>query len=331
MDNRRLPTITDVARLSGVSTGTVSRVLNRRAGVHPETKAKVLEVVDRLGYVPMQAARELTGRTDTIGILLAPGVRRYIPYFVLLFEHLTEALWREGMRLEETPTDAAGLPLSPAEGFVLLGAHDHDPRLEALQERQIPHVLIGVYPNVFCVAPDDEGGSYAATRHLLELGHREIAHLTGQTHHQAGRERLSGYKKALEAYQVPFQPKLVLDGDFSSLLAYRALRKAWEGGLRFSAVFAASDEMAVGVIAALEDLGVSVPQQVSVVGYDDLPDMPNPLTTVRQDISEVARVAVNLLKESMSATKPHSLRVPVQLVVRNTTSLNSTHPRGGKP
>lgn len=321
MDTRRMPTISDVARLAGVSTGTVSRVLNQRAGVHPATKAKVLAVVDQLGFVPMQAARELTGRTDMVGILLSPDVRRYTPYFVLLFEHLTEALWREGMRLEETPSDRAGLPLSSAQGFVLLGAHDHDPRLEALSLQGIPYVLIGVYPDSFWVAPDDGSGAYAATRHLLELGHREILHITGHPHHQAGRDRLNGYKKALEVYQVSYRPELVLDGDFSTLAAYRATRKAWEGGLRFSGVFAASDEMAVGAMAALEDLGQSVPLNVSVVGYDDLPEIGTHLTTVRQDISEIARTAVRLLKEAISGTTTHGVRVPVQLVVRGSTSL----------
>jgi len=316
-----MPTITDVARLAGVSTGTVSRVINQRAGVHPQTKARVLEVVDRLGYVPMQAARELTGRTDTIGILLAPGVRRYIPYFVLLFEHLSEALWREGMRLEETPTDATGLPLHTAEGFILLGAHDHDPRLETLARKKIPHVLVGVYPNSYWVAPDDESGAYAATRHLLELSHREILHLTGQPQHQAGRDRLAGYRKALDTYGVSYRPELVLDGDFSTLAAYRVTRKAWEDGLRFTAVFAASDEMAVGVKGALEDVGQRVPLDVSLVGYDDLPEIGTHLTTIRQDISEIARTAVRLLKEAISGALPQGVRVPVQLVVRGTTSL----------
>lgn len=323
-----MPTISDVARLAGVSTGTVSRVLNERPGVHPVTKARVLAVVDQLGFVPMQAARELSGRSDTVGILLAPGVRRYTPYFVLLYEYLTEALWREGMRLEETPTDAVGLPMSVGQGFVLLGAHDHDPRLETLSLRGIHYVLIGVYSNSFWVAPDDEGGAYAATRHLLELGHRQILHLTGHPHHQAGRDRLTGYRKALQAYRVPYRPEMVLDGDFSTLAAYRVTRKAFENGLRFSGVFAASDEMAVGVIAALEDLELSVPLDVSVVGYDDLPEIGTHLTTVRQDIPEIARTAVRLLREAISGATPHGIRVPVQLVVRNTTSLvNANSPR----
>ncbi len=321
MEAQRAPTIQDVARLAGVSTGTVSRVLNQRPGVHPRTRERVLAVVERLGYVPMQAARELTGHTDTVGILLAPQVRRYIPYFVLLYERLAEALWREGMRLEETPTDAVGLPLKPARGYILLGAHDHDPRLEALQQTRIPHVLVGVYPGVYWVAPDDEGGGYAATRHLLELGHRQIAHLTGQPQQQVGRERLRGYRKALEAYQVPFQPDLVLDGDFSTLTAYRVVRKAWEQGLRFSALFAASDEMAIGAAAALEDLGLRVPQDVSLVGFDDLPEIGEGLTTVRQDIGQIAQAAAGLLKEALAGGRPYGVRVPVQLVARGTTSL----------
>lgn len=319
MNNRRVPTIGDVARVAGVSTGTVSRVINGRSGVHPQTRERVLEVVERLSYVPMQAARELTGHTETVGILLAPEVRRYIPYYLLFFEHLAEALWREGMRLEETPTDPAGLPLKAAQAYVLMGAHDHDPRIETLTQQGTPFALIGVYPGAFCVAPDDEAGGYAATRHLLELGHRSILHLTGQPQHQAGRERLAGYRKALRAYRVG--DETVLDGDFSTLTAYRAVRRAWEGGLRFSAVFAASDEMAVGAMAALEDVGVSVPLEVSVVGYDDLPEIGATLTTVRQDIAEIARTATQLVQAAISKESPHGIRIPVQLVVRGSTSL----------
>ncbi|MCL6527089.1 MAG: LacI family transcriptional regulator [Thermaceae bacterium] len=328
MEHRRSPTISDVARVAQVSTGTVSRVLNGRPGVHPETRERVLEVVQRLAYTPMQAARELTGHTETVGILLAPEVRHYIPYYLLFFEHLAEAVWREGMRLEEIPTDPVGLPLKAARAYVLMGAHDHDPRLERLAAQGIPFALIGVYPGTFCVAPDDLAGGYMATRHLLELGHRDILHLTGQPQHQAGRERLAGYRNALSAYGVGYREELVLDGDFSTLTAYRRLRRAWEGGLRFSAVFAASDEMAVGALAALEDVGVSVPLEVSVVGYDDLPEIGAGLTTVRQDIAEIARTAVGLLKEGMAGAQPRGVRVPVQLVVRGSSSRYQPHALG---
>lgn len=320
MDLRRQPTITDVARLSGVSTGTVSRVLNQRPGVHPETRARVLEVVQKLGFVPMQAARELTGHTDTVGILLAPGTRRYIPYFIHLFEHLNEALWRDSLQLTETPVDKVGLPLEPARGYILLGAHDHDPRIEYLHSNQIPFVLIGVYPHSFWVSPDDENGSLEATRHLLELGHTQLVHLTGDVSFQAGRERFQGFKRALEHKGLTYNPEQLLNGDFTSLGAYRVITKCWNRGQHFTGIVAASDEMAVGAVAALEDLGVKVPLEVSVVGYDDLPEVGENLTTMRQDISEIARTAVRLLKEAIAGVKPYGIRSPVRLVVRKTTS-----------
>ncbi|AEB12942.1 LacI family DNA-binding transcriptional regulator [Marinithermus hydrothermalis] len=320
-------TIREVAKLAGVSTGTVSRVLNGRPGVHPQTRARVLEVVRALGYVPNPVARELTGRGErTVGVLQLPGVPRLTPYFTLLYEYLADALWQEGFRLREVPTDPVGLPLEPAKGYILLGAHEHDPRLEYLQEHGQAFVLVGVYPGVFWVAPHDEEGGYLATRHLLELGHREILHLTGHLHNQAGRDRLAGYRRALEAYGVPFRSELVLDGEFSVLAAYRTLRRAWEGGLRFTAIFAASDEMAVGARAALEDLGLKVPQDVSLVGYDDLPEIGEGLTTVRQDIRRVAHTAVRLLGEAFEGRSPRGERVPVQLVVRQSTARKGVKP-----
>lgn len=313
-------TIRDIARLANVSTGTVSRVLNGRPGVSPKTREAVLRVIQDLAYAPSPAARELVGRPSSVGVLLDPGVRRYTPYFSLLLTSLARALAQEGLRVVETPTDPRGLPLEPAQGYILLGAHDHDPRIEHLKAAGQAFVLIGAYPGVFCVAPDDEDGAYQATRHLLELGHREILHLTGHPHRQAGRERLRGYRRALEEAGVAFREELVLDGDFDTLTAYRVLRRAWEGGLRWSAVFAASDEMALGAKAALEDLGLRVPQDVSLVGYDDLPELGQGLTTVRQDIPSIAQKAVELLRLAQAGEPPRGLRVPVHLVVRGTTA-----------
>lgn len=221
--------------------------------------------------------------------------------------------------MKEVATDPYGLPLEEAMGYILLGAHDHDPRLEGLRRSGRPFVLIGAYPGVFAVAPDDVDGGYQATRHLLELGHEAVAHLTGHLHHQAGRERLLGYRKALEERGLPFRPHLVLDGAFDPLAAYRAVRRAWEGGLRFTALFAASDEIALGAKAALEDLGLRVPWDVSLVGYDDLPEIGEGLTTVHQDIPTIAQEAVALLKEALSGGAPVGKRVPVRLVVRGTS------------
>lgn len=316
----KIPTIREIARIANVSVGTVSRALNGRPGVSRETRERVMEVVRTLGYAPNPVARELVGKPSTVGLLLAPEVRRYTPYFVLLLENLAEELWRVGLRVKEVATDARGLPLEEARGYVLLGAHDHDPRIEALQKAGHPFVLIGVYPGSFWVAPDDPAGGYLATRHLLELGHEEVAVLTGYLHHQAGRERLMGYKKALLEAGLAFRPKMVLDGEFSALSAYRAVRRAWEGGLRFTGLFAASDEMALGAWAALEDLGLRVPEEVSLVGYDDLPEVGERLTTVHQDLPTIAREVVHLLGLALAGEAPLGKRVPVYLLPRGTTA-----------
>lgn len=320
MQTKKKLTIKEIARFANVSVGTVSRVLNGRPGVSPETRARVLEVVRIQGFVPNAAARELVGQSTAVGLLLAPGVRRYTPYFTLLLEALSEEVWHLGLRVMEVATDTRGLPLEKAKAYLLLGAHDHDPRIETLRKDNVPFVLIGYYPGTFWVAPDDEEGGYKATRHLLELGHRDIAHLTGHLHHQAGRERLLGYKRALLEAGLTWRPELVLDGNFDALHAYRAVRRAWEGGLRFSALFAASDEMALGAWAAMEDLGLHVPADVSLVGYDDLPEVGERLTTIHQDIPTIAREAVRLLREALQRKSPYGKRVPVHLVSRGSTA-----------
>lgn len=313
-------TIKDVAREAGVSTGTVSRVLNKRRGVRPETRATVLATVERLAYHPDLAARELSFRQTTrVGLSISKNSRRLTPFFMLFLEYLVEELQTGGYRVEEIPTQSDGLLEHLSDAVVLFGAHD-DPRVPYLQDKDIPFVLIGHQPGVRFIMPDDFNGGLQATNHLLRLGHREIVHMGGPRHAQVAFDRYSGYFAALNAADVHKASGFVLDGDFSSLEAYRALRKAHREGLRFSAVFTASDEMALGVLAALEDLGLSVPGDVSVVGFDDLPEIGEGLTTVRQDIGEVAARAVRLLKEGLRGEPVRHEVVPVKLIVRGTTA-----------
>lgn len=314
-------TIKDVAREAGVSTGTVSRVLNERAGVRPGTRAAVLATVERLAYRPDSAARELSFRQTTrVGLSISKNSRRLTPFFMLFLEHIIAELQTGGYRVEEIPTRSDGLLERPSDAVVLFGAHDDDPRVSYLQGRAIPFVLVGHQPGVRFIMPDDFDGGLQATNHLLRLGHREIVHMSGPRHAQVAFDRYSGYLAALKAADVKEGNGFVLDGDFSSLEAYRALRKAHREGLRFSAVFAASDEMGLGVLAALEDLGLSVPGDVSVVGFDDLPEIGEGLTTVRQDIGDIAARAVRLLKEGLRGEPVRHEVVPVKLIVRGTTA-----------
>jgi len=311
-------TIQHVADAAGVSTGTVSRVLNDRAGVKAKTRDTVLATIQKLNYRPNQTARELSKQATRIGLHIS-GVPKLTRFYMLFWRKLVEKLGADGYRLEEINTfsDAS---LQSLDGLILFGAHDDDPRIHFLKTKDIPFVLIGHGQDIRWVAPDDIGGAGQAVGHLLRLGHREIVKLTGKLDFQGAQDRLSGYKQALEDAGLSFQRDLLLEGNFSALEAYRAVRKAREAGLKFTAIFAASDEMALGAIAALEDLGLNVPLDISVVGFDDLPTLGDRLTTVRQDISEIVTTAVSLLKQGLAKEPVCHKLVETRLIVRSTTA-----------
>lgn len=314
-------TIDEVARAAGVSTGTVSRVLNDRPGVRTSTRERVREAMRALRYRPDLAARELgLRRPKRIGLSIAPVGRRLTPFYMLFLEHLMTAFASEGYRLEEIPCGPDGLPEQLADAMVLFGAHDDDPRLGFLAANGVPAVLIGRAEGVASVAPDDLDGGLQATRHLLRLGRSRLAHVTGGTGTQAFFDRYQGYLRAHDEAGVAPEPDLLLTVEPTPLGAYRALRAALEAGLACDGVFAASDEMAAGCVAALQDTGHDVPTEVSVVGYDDLPEVGTGLTTVRQDVARVAREAAGLVREALAGASARHVTVPVQLVPRGTSA-----------
>lgn len=313
-------TIQDVANAAGVSTGTVSRVLNNRAGVKAKTRETVLETIQELNYQPDKAARELSFRQPTRIGLNTHGVRRLTPFYMLFLEHLVKELGADGYRLEEIPSGKDGLPNQLADAMILFGAHDDDPRVNYLNEKKVPFVLLGHQENVRWVAPNDFEGGYKATQHLLRLGHTDILHVTGPLQGQGELDRYAGYKEALAQEKLELKRSFLLNGRYTTLGAYRAVRKVVEAELEFTAIFAASDEMAVGAIAALEDCGLKVPFDVSVVGFDDLPEVGEHLTTIRQDLSQIAASTVALLKEGLSKQAINHFVIPVELIVRGTTA-----------
>lgn len=321
------PTIQEVADDAGVSIGTVSRVLNDRPGVSPVTQQRVQASIAKLDYRPDHAARTLSKTSLTIGISLAAGTKRLRPFFMLFLEQLILESQLRGYRFEEVPAGPDGLPAWLPNGVILHGAHEDDPRLRHLRLKGVPFVLVGREPGVNWVAPDDERGGYDATAHLTRLGHREILHLSGLMSHQASQDRYAGYTRALREVGVEPRPEWLLTGNYTTLGGYRAVRRAFEDGQApASAIFATSDEMAIGAVAALQDLGLRVPFDVSVVGFDDLPevadrlDLPGGLTTVRQDVARLTATAVGLLEEAMRGEPARGETLPVQLVARGTTA-----------
>lgn len=313
-------TIQDVARAAGVSTGTVSRVINNRKGVHIRTREAVLAAMERLAYQPDLAARELSFRqAPRIGLSFPRGHRKLAPFMTLFGESLSASFASDGFHLVEIAADEDGLPLELTDAMVLFGAHDGDPRPAFLERSAVPFVLIGHTEGVRWVAPDDRDGGFRATEHLARLGHERILVVGGRSG-QAEIDRFEGYRDALEAADLSYDPDLSIDGGPTPLDAYRAVRRLLGRGLNFSAVFALSDERALGAVAALEDGGRRVPTDVSVVGFDDLPEIGSQLTTIRQDIPEIAATAAKLLQEAMRDEPIRQVRIPVELVRRSTSA-----------
>lgn len=313
-------TIQDVAQLAGVSTGTVSRVLNQRAGVSEASRLQVLQAMEELDYRPDHAARTLSLKAITVGLNLPPDARRLTPFFMLFLENLIEQIQPFGYRFSEVPAGSDGLPAWLPDALILHGAHDDDPRIPYLQRQDIPFVLVGRSDGSSWVAPDDVDGGRQATSHLIRLGHRKILHLGGAPVHQSNQDRYQGYLQACTEHGVTPLGPCTVTGLADSLAGYRAIRELYAAGCQATAIVAASDELARGAILALEDLGKNVPFDISVVGYDDLPEAGARLTTIRQDVPLICATAVTLLRERMEGKPARGLRLPVQLKVRGTTT-----------
>ncbi len=313
-------TIQEVARNAGVSKGTISRVLNGRDGVNSQTRTLVLGVVERLGYVPDPGARQLARRgRHVIGLALDGDERRGSTYYGILRDALEERLSSEGYSTQIQRDNQLATDL---DGLILLGVHLDDPRPMQLERLKTPFAMVGrSLERQSWVDVDNHGGLLAAVQHLTNLGHQKIAHLSGAHTGQASVQRLEGYCTAMQLAQLEVHKDLIWDGDFTELGGYRAVRRALEAKLKFSAIAAASDEMAIGAIAALEDAGQRVPWDISVTGFDDLPVAARAgLTTIRQPIFEVGIRAAELLLERMSGKAASSALVATSLVVRHSTA-----------
>jgi LacI family transcriptional regulator len=321
-------TIGRVAEEAGVSKGTVSRVLNARAGVNDETRSLVQGVMDRLGYVPDPGARQLARRgRHVIGLMLDDDLRRGGTYYGILRDALEERFAAQGYHTQviasERADDLESIALDGVpDGIILLGVHLDDPRPAALEARRVPFVMIGrSIQNTAWVDVDNLGGLRDAIRHLVALGHTRIVHITGAHTGQASVQRLEGYLAGLREAKLPEDASLIWDGDFTALGGYRAVRRALEQKHSFTAIAAASDEMAYGAIEALQDAGLRVPWDISVTGFDDLPLAGrNGLTTARQPILEIGHCAAELLLERMDGKPTRSQLVPTTLLVRTSSA-----------
>ncbi|MGY1619164.1 LacI family DNA-binding transcriptional regulator [Geodermatophilus sp. SYSU D00691] len=325
--------MSDVAARAGVSHQTVSRVINGSPNVAPLTRERVLAAIAELGYRPNSAARALvTGSTRTIGFVVV-NISQYGPAQTLV--GLEQAARSAGYSLAVTVLDDATAKAmrdavdrfvaQSVDAVVALGTYDD--AFEAFHTVSAPIPLVTVQSGGALEEPavgvDQVAGARLATRHLLDLGHRTVHHVTGPADSKEARDRIEGWRAELNAAEAA-APR-ILRGDWTPSSGYAAgklLAERLRDGEKVTAVFLANDQMALGLLAAFHEEGLEVPRDVSVVGYDDLPEAPYftpPLTTVRQDFAELGRRGVELVLARLQGEDLHPEPVLPTLLVRSST------------
>lgn len=336
-------TIKEVARHAGVSVATVSRVLNDSGPVSEAARQRILESARELRFVPSGAARSLiTRRTSTLGVLL-PDL--YGEFFSEFIHGIDQAVRQHGYHLlvscshsEESEITAALRAMrGRVDGFVIMAPEvDLATLLENLPDA-LPIVLLNnpVADRFDTLTLDNFGGAYAATEHLVVAhGHRRVALLGGTPGNFDARERLRGYRAALREAGIEPSEEWEIQGDFSEEAGYAAIERILRLTPRPSAVFAANDSMAIGALSALQEAGVRVPEELALVGFDDIPIaryLRPPLTSVHVPIRELGKRAVEHLMRASAAKNPPPKQqdvLPSTLVVRRSCGCGSPESEG---
>ncbi|MDN3678853.1 substrate-binding domain-containing protein [Vibrio tapetis subsp. quintayensis] len=325
------PTVYDVAKLAGVSPSTVSRFLNRTTYVSDKKSQNIEDAINQLGYKPhFQIPKNPNRRSMTIGVLVQHPDS---PHTSRILNDMEKMLVSQGYstviatgnwdkRLEAHALDY--LEKSSVDGVIIVTGNLTKQQILEFGER-IPTIAVGYdieSENVRSISIDNQLGGYIASLHLLQMGHVSIAHIKGLASQPDSSSRFNGYKKALKEAGIKVNPKLVKEGDFSSELGYQKTVELIESNVHFSAIFAANDLTAYGAIKALTEHGIKVPEQVSVIGFDDLPVsqyFTPALTTLRQPVEEIGTICANSILNLLSGDR-HDARVPpIDLIVRQST------------
>ncbi|MCX8025096.1 MAG: LacI family transcriptional regulator [Thermanaerothrix sp.] len=329
-----MPTIREVAARAGVSPTTVSHVINNTRYVSPETRERVLQAMEELGYRPNVLARSLRrGETHTLGLILPDSAN---PFFAEVARAIEDAAFREGYNvilgnseneLQKERLYVEVLTTKQVDGLIFVAAGDRSQSLEGLVRQGLPVVVVDrqlSHLDVDTVLADNLQGGLLATRHLIRLGHRRIGCITGPSHLTPSAQRVIGYRQALTEAGLAIEEDLIVRGDFSPRSGYLAARRLFSHPQPPTAIFACNDMMAIGALRALAELRLAVPDVVAVIGFDDI-ELASyaspPLTTIRQDKVALGQAAVRLLLERIADRELPARRVviPTTLIERETT------------
>jgi LacI family transcriptional regulator len=328
------PTLADVANHAGVSTMTASRALNGRSGVSQSTRDRVVASSKALGYVANISARGLVGgRMNILGMVVPDLATQYTGEVVAGAGEAANELGFD-LLLYTTSSDvgrererAVLLTNGLADGILAVLPQDPENVLGALSKSGIPVVIVdhrGAITNLPAIAVDNYTGARLAVEHLVALGHRRIGFLEGVGDVDCSRERLRGYREGLLNAGIEFDQGLVRPGEFKQPNGFQATTALLEQAAPPTAIFAANDLSAFGAIEAIKERGLRVPDDVSVVGFDDIPMASQifpTLTTVRQPLHQMGASAVNLLVSMVVGLNPVTQRIhlPTELIVRAST------------
>ena len=329
----------DVAERAGVSVTSVSHVINETRPVSYELRERVLAAMEELGYHPNRLARSLrSGKTHTIGTIVPDSAD---PFFAEVARGIEDTAFENGYSLILCNSDANldkeafytdVLVEKQVDGILFLAAGGSTGRILDLQQRGMPVVVVDrelPAAHVDSVVTDNAGGGWSATRHLIDLGHRRIGYIAGPSDLTLSEYRFTGYRKALKEAGIAVDESLVVRGAFDFESGYRAARQLLTHSQRPTAIFACNDLMAIGAICAAVELGLRVPEDLSVIGYDDVPlaSYSNPpLTTIAQPIYDLGVVAASMLLERLHDPVRPARRIvlDVELQIRRSTAASPT-------
>ncbi|ANB62309.1 catabolite control protein A [Anoxybacteroides amylolyticum] len=327
-------TIYDVAREANVSMATVSRVVNGNPNVKPSTRKKVLEAIERLGYRPNAVARGLASKkTTTVGVIIPDissiffaELARGIEDIATMYKYniiLSNSDQNKEKELHLLNTMLA----KQVDGILFMGGNITEEHVNEFQKSDVPIVLAATIEEnhlIPSVNIDYEQAAFEAVTHLLEKGHARVAYITGPANDPINNKKLAGYRRALEARGIAYDEALIVEGDYSYDSGIEAYEKIAELEERPTAVFAGTDEMALGIIHGAQDHGMHVPEQLEVIGFDNtrLATMVRPrLTTVVQPMYDIGAVAMRLLTKYMNKERVenHIVVLPHRIEYRQST------------
>lgn len=340
MSNRRKRcTIKEVAERSGVSVATVSNVLQNKSHLYSEhTAQRVWQAVRELGYRPSSVARSLVRqRTDTIGVILEERQEVVLDSYVMsVLEGILEYTVPRNhpvkiisMMYQQSPDSfLAHVDDGSVEGVVLVAPRTHSVALQWAQQAEIPAVVAGsTFPDntLSCVDVDDSSAIYHAVQWLIELGHRRIGHLAGPQTQWSSRRRLQAYYRAMQDVGIAVEPSWVAEGRYTLLSGKEAMERLLDATPALTAVVSGNDWMAVGAIEAICQRGLRIPEDISLIGFDDIDPaqwVTPPLTTVRQPMRQIgAKAAELLIQQIETGTRAREVILfPAELIVRQSVA-----------